>query len=137
MGIERVGIVGGGQMGAGIAEVCIKAGVDVFVHEINDDLAAAARSRVEKSLGRAVEKGKLDETGRNEALSLLRTGSDLDAMADRDLVVEAVIEDEGIKKALFEDLDRIVESTSAILASNTRRHDRKPSSGCTSSTRHQ
>ncbi len=119
MGIERVGIVGGGQMGAGIAEVCIKAGVDVFVHEINDDLAAAARSRVEKSLGRAVEKGKLDETGRDEALSFLRTGSDLDAMADRDLVVEAVIEDEGIKKALFEDLDRIVESTSAILASNT------------------
>ena len=49
MGIERVGIVGGGQMGAGIAELCIKVGVDVLVHEISDDLAAAARARVEKS----------------------------------------------------------------------------------------
>jgi 3-hydroxybutyryl-CoA dehydrogenase len=119
MGIERVGIVGGGQMGAGIAEVCTKAGIDVIVHEISDDLAAAARARVEKSLGRAVEKGKLDANGRDGALALLRTGSDLDAMADRDLVIEAVVEDEGVKQDLFEKLDRIVESPTAILASNT------------------
>ena len=57
MSIERVGIVGGGQMGAGIAEVCAKAGVDVIVHEINDELADAAEARVLKSLARAVEKG--------------------------------------------------------------------------------
>ena len=70
MGIERVGIVGGGQMGAGIAEVCAKAGVDVAVHEVNDVAAAAARARIEKSLAKAVDRGKLDEVGREAALEL-------------------------------------------------------------------
>ncbi len=119
MGIERVGIIGGGQMGGGIAEVCIKAGVDVVVHEVTDELAIASRGRIEKSLGRAVEKGKLDEAGRDAALERLRTMSDLDAMADRQLVVEAVVENEELKKDLFGRLDSIVTDPAAILASNT------------------
>ncbi len=119
MSIERVGVVGGGQMGAGIAEVCAKAGVDVIVHEINDELATAAEARVLKSLGRAVEKGKLDTAGHDAAVSRLRFESDLMLMADRQLVIEAIVEDERIKTELFDHLDRIVKAEDAILASNT------------------
>lgn len=119
MSIERVGVVGGGQMGAGIAEVCAKAGVDVIVHEINDELASAAETRVTKSLERAVEKGKLDSTARDAALSRMRFESDLFLMEDRQLVVEAIVEDERIKTELFDRLDRIVAADDAILASNT------------------
>ena len=113
MSIERVGVVGGGQMGAGIAEV------DVIVHEINDELADAAEARVLKSLGRAVEKGKLDTAGHDAAVSRLRFESDLMLMADRQLVIEAIVEDERIKTELFDHLDRIVKAEDAILASNT------------------
>jgi len=119
MSIERVGVVGGGQMGAGIAEVCAKAGVDVIVHEINDELASAAETRVTKSLERAVEKGKLDGTARDATLSRMRFESDLFLMEDRQLVVEAIVEDERIKTELFDRLDRIVAADDAILASNT------------------
>ncbi len=119
MSIERVGVVGGGQMGAGIAEVCAKAGVDVIVHEINDELADAAEARVLKSLGRAVEKGKLDDAAHGAAVSRLRFESDLMLMADRQLVIEAIVEDERIKTELFDHLDRIVKAEDAILASNT------------------
>ena len=119
MSIERVGIVGGGQMGAGIAEVCAKAGVEVIVHEINDELADAAEARVIKSLQRAVEKGKLDTEAHDAALSRMRFDSDLFLMADRQLVIEAIVEDERIKTELFDRLDRIVTEEDAILASNT------------------
>ncbi|MDJ0923492.1 MAG: 3-hydroxybutyryl-CoA dehydrogenase [Acidimicrobiia bacterium] len=119
MGIERVGIVGGGQMGAGIAEVCAKAGVDVIVHEINDDLADAAEARVLKSLNRALEKGKLDDAAHDDAVRLMRFESDIFLMADRQLVIEAIVEDERIKTELFDRLDRIVTAEDAILASNT------------------
>ncbi|MDJ0954480.1 MAG: 3-hydroxybutyryl-CoA dehydrogenase [Acidimicrobiia bacterium] len=119
MGIERVGVVGGGQMGAGIAEVCAKAGVDVVVHEVNEDLAAAARARVERSTAKAVDRGKLDVADREAALGRMRFGSDLSLMADRHLVVEAVIEDETVKANIFGQLDTIVTDRTAILASNT------------------
>jgi len=119
MNIERVGVVGGGQMGAGIAEVCAKAGVDVVVHEVSEELAEAARSRVEKSLGKAVERGKLDATDRDNILAGMRFVSDLNLMADRQLVIEAVVEHEGIKTDLFGKLDTIVTAADAILASNT------------------
>ena len=119
MDIERVGVVGGGQMGAGIAEVCAKAGVDVIVHEINDELADIAEARVLKSLDRALEKGKLDNAGHDAAVGRLRFESDLFLMADRQLVIEAIVEDEKIKTELFDRLDRIVTAEDAILASNT------------------
>ncbi|MCP4308354.1 MAG: 3-hydroxybutyryl-CoA dehydrogenase [bacterium] len=119
MSIARVGVVGGGQMGAGIAEVCAKAGVDVIVHEVTAELAAASRARVEKSLGKAVERGKLDADDRDAALGRIRFESDLALLADRQLVIEAVVENEAIKAELFDSLDKIVTDTSAILASNT------------------
>ena len=125
MGIERVGVVGGGQMGAGIAEVCAKAGVDVVVHEITAELAEAARARVEKSLGKAVDRGKLDEAERDAALGRLQFESDLFLMGDRQLVIEAVVENEKVKAELFDRLDRIVTEPAV----------RSRWSACTSSTR--
>ncbi len=119
MTIERVGVVGGGQMGAGIAEVCAKAGVDVVVHEISEELAAGAQARVVKSLAKAVERGKLDQATADEALARLRCVSDLNAMVDRQLVIEAVIENLELKRELFARLDEIVADPDAILASNT------------------
>jgi 3-hydroxybutyryl-CoA dehydrogenase len=119
MGIERVGVVGGGQMGAGIAEVVAKAGVDVIVHEISDELAAAAQARVEKSLAKAVDRGKLEAEDRDTVLARMSFVSDLFLMADRQLVIEAVVENEDIKAELFDRLDRIVTDPAAILASNT------------------
>lgn len=119
MGIERIGVVGGGQMGAGIAEVCAKAGGDVVVHEVNEDLAAVARSRVEQSLGKAVERAKLTADDRDVALARMRFVSELGLMADRQLVIEAVVEDEQVKADVFSRLDEIVTAPDAILASNT------------------
>jgi 3-hydroxybutyryl-CoA dehydrogenase len=119
MGIEKVGIVGGGQMGGGIAEVCAKAGVDVIVVEINDEAAERSLTGITKSLDRALERGKLDENGRSAALRRLNVTTDVAAFADRDLVVEAVVEDLGVKTDLFKELDSVIESESAILATNT------------------
>ena len=119
MGITRVGIIGGGQMGGGIAEVCAKAGVDTTVVEVSDDLAAASRGAIEGSLAKAVERGKLDEEGRDAALARLRFTVDVEALADRDLVIEAIVENLDVKRDLFARLDAVVASDAAILASNT------------------
>jgi 3-hydroxybutyryl-CoA dehydrogenase len=119
MGIDRVGIVGAGQMGAGIAEVCAKAGLDVVVSEVGDEAVAAGRARIEGSLGKAVERGKLDAAGRDTALGRIRFVTDLSGHADRHLVIEAVVEDEGLKRDVFATLDAAVEDPDAILATNT------------------
>jgi len=119
MTIERVGIIGGGQMGGGIAEVCVKSGVDTIVVEINDDLVARSKAGIEKSLAKAVDRGKLDPNARDAAMSKLAFSTNRGSLADRDLVIEAVIENEDLKREIFSDLDRIVESPDAILATNT------------------
>lgn len=119
MSFERIGVVGGGQMGGGIAEVCAKAGLDVVVREADQGLADGSRARIEKSMGRAVEKGKLSEDERDAALGRLTFVTELDAMADRQLVVEAVPENEQLKNELFSTLDGIVTDGAAVLASNT------------------
>lgn len=119
MSIERVGIIGGGLMGSGIAEVCSRAGSNVIVHEINAELAEAALGRVQKSLARAVERGKLDDAGREDILSRISFSTDISEQSDRQLVVEAATENEDLKKKIFSDLDSIVEDADAILASNT------------------
>lgn len=117
--ISRVGIVGAGQMGAGIAEVCARAGVDVLVYETTRELAAAGRTRILRSLDRGVSSGKLTEREREQASWRLRFTSDLTEFADRQLVVEAVVEDETVKAELFRELDKVVTAPDAILASNT------------------
>lgn len=118
MNMERIGIIGGGLMGSGIAEVCARTGSNVIVHEINAETAEAALGRIQKSLARAVERGKLDEAGRDDILTRVNISTDLSEQADRQLVIEAATENEGLKKQIFADLDRIVASD-AILASNT------------------
>ncbi|MBY6676982.1 MULTISPECIES: 3-hydroxybutyryl-CoA dehydrogenase [unclassified Rhodococcus (in: high G+C Gram-positive bacteria)] len=117
--IERVGIVGAGQMGAGIAEVCARAHVDVIVFEQTRELAAAGKARILKSLDRGVSSGKITEREREQAAARLTFTSQLSDFADREIVVEAVLEDEGIKTALFVELDRVVTDPDAVLASNT------------------
>ena len=117
MGIERVGVVGCGLMGAGIAEVCARAGLDVTVVESNDQAADSGRQRLTKSLTRAQERGKLDNA--EEVLGRIGIGTEMAALQDRQLVVEAIVEDEPTKVALFRRLDEIVTGQGAILASNT------------------
>ncbi|MGV0634815.1 3-hydroxybutyryl-CoA dehydrogenase [Mycolicibacillus trivialis] len=119
MSIERVGVIGAGQMGAGIAEVSARAGVAVTVFETSDALVNAGRNRITKSLERGVSSGKITERERDQVLSQLTFTCDLTDMADRQLVIEAVIEDETIKAGIFADLDRIITDPSAVLASNT------------------
>ncbi|AMY17608.1 3-hydroxybutyryl-CoA dehydrogenase [Rhodococcus kroppenstedtii] len=117
--IERVGIVGAGQMGAGIAEVCARARVDVLVFEKTADLVDAGRARIRKSLDRGVSSGKITERERDQAADCLRFTTDLADFADRQIVVEAVLENERIKTEIFAELDRVVTDADAVLASNT------------------
>ncbi len=119
MSIERVGVIGAGQMGAGIAEVSARAGVSVTVFETTDTLVAAGRNRIAKSLDRGVSAGKITESERDGALGKLTFTTDLADLADRELVIEAVIEDEAVKAKIFAQLDRVVTDPAAVLASNT------------------
>jgi 3-hydroxybutyryl-CoA dehydrogenase len=118
MSIERVGVIGGGLMGSGIAEVCARAGSEVIVHEIHAEAADAARARMERSLGRALERGKLEEADRESILGRITISTDLADQADRQLVIEAATENEELKKQIFADLDAVAPPDS-ILASNT------------------
>jgi len=106
-------------MGGGIAEVCARAGVDVTVFETTDALVDAGRSRIVKSLERGVSSGKITERERDGALEKLRFTTALTDLADRQLVIEAVIEDENVKASIFGQLDEIVTDPDAVLASNT------------------
>ncbi len=117
--IERVGVVGAGLMGAGIAEVCAKAGVNVTVCDISDAAVAAGRARIETSLERAVSSGKLDDGARTASLAQITFVTDIGELADRQLVVEAVREFEDEKLEVFASLGKIVIDEQAILASNT------------------
>jgi 3-hydroxybutyryl-CoA dehydrogenase len=119
MTIQRIGVVGCGLMGSGIAEVCARAGCDVVVREVEPSLAERGRQRIETSLERAVGSGKLDSDTRDAALGHLHFTTDLGEMADRELVIEAVIENEAAKLEVFNVLDKVVEAPDAILASNT------------------
>ena len=118
-GIDRVGVIGGGLMGSGIAEVAARAGLDVVVIEISDDAARAAAERVDGSLRRAESRGKIDAAEVSAVLGRVRFETALEALADRDLVVEAASEDEHIKLDVFRALGKILDKDDAILASNT------------------
>jgi 3-hydroxybutyryl-CoA dehydrogenase len=113
----KVGVVGCGLMGAGIGEVSARSGLDVVVVESSTAAADAGRHRLEASLQRAEAKGKVASAA--EVLDRIRVATDLAEMSDRDIVIEAIVEDEHAKAALFATLDEVVESPDAILASNT------------------
>lgn len=117
--ISRVGIVGAGQMGSGIIEVCAKAGSDVKVWEAKEEFLESGRARIEKSLDKAVSRGKLEQSARDEILGRISFTTKLDDFADRELVIEAIVENPEVKASVFSQLDEIVESDDAILASNT------------------
>jgi 3-hydroxybutyryl-CoA dehydrogenase len=106
-------------MGSGIAEVSARAQLDVVVVENSDETLRAGRRRLETSLGRAVRAGKLSPDQQEAALGRLRFTTDYDELADRQLVIEAVVESETEKVLVFEAIDRVVEDPAAILASNT------------------
>lgn len=117
--LQRVGVVGCGLMGSGIAEVFARAGLDVTVREIDVAAAERGRARIESSLQRAIRSGKIDD--QTVAATLLRINftSDLADLADRQLVVEAIAEDEAVKVDMFRALDSVLTDRDAILASNT------------------
>ncbi|WP_269465049.1 3-hydroxybutyryl-CoA dehydrogenase [Pimelobacter simplex] len=115
--MERVGVVGGGLMGSGIAEVNARAGKDVIVVESSPAAVDNARQRLTSSLERAESRGKIESAA--AVLDRIRVVDDLTALADRDIVIEAIVEDEAAKTDLFRRLDEIVTSPDAILASNT------------------
>ncbi len=116
--VQRVGIVGSGIMGSGIAEVAAKAGCDVVLRSRSQSSADAMIAGLEKSLAKQVDRGKLEDADRTAALGRVQGVSDLDALADCDLVIESILEDLAAKKHLFSELDRIVKA-GAILATNT------------------
>ena len=116
--IRSLGVVGGGQMGAGIAHVAAASGCAVVLVDVAEPLLAKARSSIEKNLDREVAKGKRSAAEKAGALSRLTATMDLQALADADAVVEAIVENEPVKKELFGKLD-VICKPDAILASNT------------------
>jgi 3-hydroxybutyryl-CoA dehydrogenase len=116
--VERVGIVGLGTMGAGIAEVCSKAGVTTVGWEPTDDLASRGRAVVERQLARQVGRGKLTQTEANDVAARFETSSDFGRLSDCDLVIEAVVEDLAVKRDVFSRLEQVV-GGDAVLATNT------------------
>ena len=143
--ITRVGVAGCGLMGSGIAEVCARGGLDVVVREVDDAAATAGRARIQASLARAVKAGKLTAEDRDAALTRIRVTTQLEDLADRELVIEAATENPAVKAALFAELDRAAERPDVILATNTSSipiiqvaqatPGPSGSSACTSSTR--
>ena len=119
MTFQRIGVVGCGLMGSGIAEVTARAGCDVLVAEADPRALTAGSERIERSLAQAVKRGKLDESEAGAVQGRLRFVTDLGEFADRELVVEAVSEAEEVKLGVFRALDAAVESDDAVLASNT------------------
>jgi 3-hydroxybutyryl-CoA dehydrogenase len=116
--VRSVGVVGAGIMGSGIVEVCAKAGLEVAYVEATDALVERGRQAMERSMAKAVERGKLDEAGMRDALARVHGHTDLADLATVDLVVEAVVEDVRAKQGIFERLDELV-GPEVVLATNT------------------
>ncbi|MFI5554382.1 3-hydroxybutyryl-CoA dehydrogenase [Streptomyces sp. NPDC051738] len=117
--IKRVGVVGCGLMGAGIAEVCARADVPVTVVERDAEAARAGRLRITRSLDRATANGRLSDERRDAAAALITVVHELEGLHDHDLVIEAVAEDEALKVDVFTRLDSVITGDHTILATNT------------------
>ena len=118
MQISKVMVVGAGQMGTGIAQVCIQAGFEVVLHDVKSDILEKARTQMSEGLTRAVAKREMTEQEMATSLSRLQTSTNLAESSTCDLIIEAIIEDLTLKKELFKKLDQMI-PTHAILASNT------------------
>lgn len=117
--ITRVGVVGAGQMGSGIIEVCARAGSEVLVWEAKEEFLDGGRKRIAGSLDKAVSRGKLDAAERDAILGRISYTTDLGDFADRQLVIEAIVENPRVKAEVFGKLDEVVTDPEAILATNT------------------
>jgi len=116
--IQKVGVLGGGLMGSGIAQVSAAAGFPTTVREVSTALSDKARDSIEKTLAKGIERGKVTETERDKTLANLRFTTELNDLADSDLFIEAVVEDLDVKNTLWSHLDKIARPD-AIFASNT------------------
>jgi 3-hydroxybutyryl-CoA dehydrogenase len=116
--IRRVGVVGLGTMGAGIAQISVQSGFDTIGREVSDELAERGRATIERHLARGVEKGRLSEADRDAAIGRLTLTTGLGDLADCNLIIEAVLEELELKRELFAELERIARPD-AILATNT------------------
>jgi 3-hydroxybutyryl-CoA dehydrogenase len=116
--VRRVGVVGLGTMGAGIAQVCVQAGIDTVGREVTDELCERARGRIAHYLDRGVDKGRLTAQERDAALGRLRTTTELGDLAGCDVVIEAIVEELAAKQELLRALEEVVTSD-AVLATNT------------------
>jgi len=114
----RAAVIGGGTMGAGIAQLCVQAGFETVGREVTDELGERGRATIERYLARGVEKGRLTQEERDAALGRLRLTTDVADLGACDLVIEAIVEELEAKRALFAELDGIV-GPEAILATNT------------------
>ncbi|MBT6095626.1 MAG: 3-hydroxybutyryl-CoA dehydrogenase [Rhodospirillaceae bacterium] len=118
MDIQKIGVIGGGQMGGGIAQVCALKGFDVAVLDISEDALAKGRERLEKAMNRDVEKGRTAAEDRDDAFARMSWSTEYAIMGDRDMVIEAATEDEEIKKAILRELCTVVPEHT-LIASNT------------------
>jgi 3-hydroxybutyryl-CoA dehydrogenase len=118
MALEKIGIIGAGQMGTGIAHVLALAGYDVVLDDLNKDALGKALERIEKNMQRQAAKGMITEDAIKPALAHIRTTQTLDDLKDRDLVIEAATEDEAVKKKIFQDLSGRL-NDKAMIATNT------------------
>ena len=118
MQISKLMVVGAGQMGTGIAQVCIQSGFEVVLHDVKSDILEKARTQIRDGLTRAVARQEMTELEIETSLSRLQTSVDLAESSTCDLIVEAIIEDVTMKKDLFKKLDHMM-PTHALLASNT------------------
>jgi 3-hydroxybutyryl-CoA dehydrogenase len=118
MGLNTLGIIGAGQMGAGIAQVAAQSGLDIILNDIADEMVARGRQGIERSLDRMIQRGRLKLDERDRILRRIELTTSLDGLAPSDFVIEAVVENEEAKIALFQKLDRIC-PPGVIFASNT------------------
>ena len=116
--VRRVGVLGAGLMGSGIAEVCAKAGLDVVVREVDEKALAAGRRRIENSLAKAIERGKLDAKAGDEIRARMTFSASLEEISSSDLVLEAIVENLGVKCEVYKALDEMC-GPETIFCSNT------------------
>ena len=116
--IKKIGVVGAGQMGNGIAHVCAKAGHDVYLMDISQDILDKAMAKIEKNLSREIKSDEIDEPIKADTLARIATGTDYAGFKDCDLVIEAASEDEDVKNAILKSLCKVVPDY-ALIASNT------------------
>ncbi len=118
MEIKTIGVVGAGQMGSGIAQVAAQAGYEVVLLDVSQEALERGLGAIRRSLGKFLEKGRISQEAHEATLGRIRTALDLEALKEADLIVEAIVEEEGAKRALFEKLGALAKP-GAILASNT------------------